>query len=69
MNVLDIKGHAALIITILIPILTTVFSFSWQLEELLEENQTLDDTHRLPVTEFTVTPRRVAALQDQLLQQ
>ncbi|ROT71681.1 hypothetical protein C7M84_009984 [Penaeus vannamei] len=42
---------------------------SGKLEDLLEENQALDDTHRLPVTEFTVTPRRVAALQDQLLQQ
>ncbi|XP_069982226.1 cilia- and flagella-associated protein 43-like [Penaeus vannamei] len=42
---------------------------SRKLEDLLEENQALDDTHRLPVTEFTVTPRRVAALQDQLLQQ
>ncbi|XP_047489018.1 uncharacterized protein LOC125039222 [Penaeus chinensis] len=42
---------------------------SAKLEELLDENQALDDTHCLPVTEFTVTPRRVAALQDQLLQQ
>ncbi|KAK8404326.1 hypothetical protein O3P69_007561 [Scylla paramamosain] len=38
-----------------------------QLEALLGENSALDHTQQLPVTEFTLNPRRLAALQDKLV--
>ncbi|KAK7068228.1 hypothetical protein SK128_025384, partial [Halocaridina rubra] len=39
-----------------------------QLELLLEENATLDEAHRLPVTEFTINPGRLISLQESLIQ-
>nr|XP_045620817.1 cilia- and flagella-associated protein 43-like isoform X1 [Procambarus clarkii] len=38
-----------------------------QMEALLEENRELDGAHQLPITEFTLNPRRLAALQDRLV--
>ncbi|XP_066990020.1 cilia- and flagella-associated protein 43-like [Macrobrachium rosenbergii] len=39
-----------------------------QLDKLLEENAALDETHRLPVTDFTVNPQKLIALQESLIQ-
>ncbi|XP_063839856.1 cilia- and flagella-associated protein 43-like [Scylla paramamosain] len=46
---------------------TDVDRLCGQLEALLGENSALDHTQQLPVTEFTLNPRRLAALQDKLV--
>ncbi|XP_068205441.1 cilia- and flagella-associated protein 43-like [Palaemon carinicauda] len=40
----------------------------FKLDALLGENAALDDAHRLSVTEFTVNPQRLIALQESLIQ-